>query len=451
MPVYSVNQDTTIGEFLRLPYLSPPIENPDARIGALISCQGIVLYTRSGIRTVITSEGFQAGRGDFVVVASQCSTGQSQTIVAALQPTDYAFITPALTNDFGREAEIYMNRRPATKAIADPAKPESLYGVLSIIKLGNYITTPINDIIIVSHANAGGFLFFKLTEDSDNDFISYNELDDYLNNSSRPQMTSNLIRNNGRILIRGCNIGKEPRFLRLVKRLFGGQATVTAPKHCDSFVHYNNAKITYTFEHMLYNFEVHNKTPINRNQLLHAFINHSPQYSDIFGNTITAAQYNDWIPTRISNPLIEVRHSCSVPLPAAFVNREFQYKMEEFFGGKNAYDIPLTSNPPDDQKIDILKNNLQNNAIMKSTYPFPQYEQFGYKSVDDFVDNLAWNFSWNDNDKKLLCSGKRHRYRLLIPIADGNNSLFLNSFKSGDNQYVHHQLLETDSRFFETV
>ena len=50
MPVYSVDDDqTTVGEFLRKPSTSPPIQNADTRIRELINCHGeSIHYTRSG-------------------------------------------------------------------------------------------------------------------------------------------------------------------------------------------------------------------------------------------------------------------------------------------------------------------------------------------------------------------------------------------------------------------
>ncbi len=447
MPVYSVNLDRTIGEFLKLPYLSPAIQNADKRVPELLKCQGVIHYTRSGTRTIVTDENFQAKRGDFVVVADQCGTGQSQTFVAGFQTSDYAFVMPA--DDFGHNAENFMNRRPATKAIMSVQGLDSLDAILSIIESGGQITTTINDVIIVSHANAGGFLFFKLRNNSPVPQISYYDLDDYIKSSSRPQMTNRLIRNDGHVLIRGCNIGKEPRFLQLIKKLFGGHVTVTGPKHLDRFAFFSHGSTIYRYENMLYNFEIYNKTAfVNKNQVVQAYIHHTPLFADIFGNAITSAQYTEWVPANISQPETKTLHKCSIPIdPAETIDRLFKHHNDnQLF----RYSVSLGSNPAD--KKDTLKQALSNDDKMKSSNPFPQYEQFGYKSLDDFVDNLNWSFHWDNSAKELNCRGGRHRYQLRIPITDQSNNLFVNSFlNSGNKQYVHHQILETDSHFFGSV
>jgi hypothetical protein len=449
MPVYNINQDKTVGEFLRKPSLSPSIENPDKRIPELIKCQGLVHYVRSGTRTVITDESYQLKNGDFIVAADQCSTGTSQTIVMDFKPTDYAFIMP--TDNFGNNAENFMNRRPSTTAIKSTPGLDSLDAVLVIINSGAQITTPINDIIIVSHANAGGFLFFKLRNDSASEQISYNDLDDYINSSSRTQMTSRLIRDNGNILIRGCNIGKEPRFLNLVKKLFAGKAKVTAPKHLDRFAFFQSGNNFFRYESMLYNFEIYNKTAFsNKNQVVQAYSKHTPSFTDIFGKSITDAQYKEWIPADISSAETETNHKCNIPIdPKETINRIFKHHNDAHLFG---YSVSLESNPPENNRINKLKEALKNDDKMKSTHPFPQYEQFGYTSLDEFVDNLNWSFRWDNSSSELICRGGRHRYQLRIPITDANNNLFVNSFQnSGNKQFVHHQILETDLRFFGSV
>lgn len=449
MPTYPINQNqTTVGNFLRQSSISPVVENADTRVPALINCQGVVHYTRSGTRTVVTEESFQIERGDFLVLADVCATGQSQTIVADFQSSDYAFVMPR--DGFGTNAENYMNRRPETRVIVSSPTINSLDAILNTILSGTIITTPVKDVIIVSHANAGGFLFIKLRNSNQANQISYYELEEYLNDQSRVQMSSRLIRNNGNIHIRGCNIGKEPRYLELLKRLFGNNVTVTAPKHLDNFSFFSSGSTIHRYEHLSYHFIIFNRTALsNKQQVVEAFVNRSPTFQDIFGNSITQTQFNTWVPQNISNNSAST-HQCSNPIDNSLtVSREFKHRSDN---AMYTFDIVLDSQPPDNQRINILKNSLRQVDTMKSSHTFPEYEQFGYSSLDEFVDNLNWQFNWDNSSTTLHCSGSRHSYELRIPITDENNNLFINAFlNTGTKQFVHQQVIETDSRFFASV
>ncbi len=449
MPVYSVNDDqTTVGEFLRKPSTSPAIQNPDTRIPELINCHGIIHYTRSGTRTEITTESDQVEKGDFLVLADVCATGSSQTIVAAFNPSDYAFIMPS--DSFGTNGTNYMNRRPETRTIVSSSTINSLDAVLRTIVSGNQITTPLKDVLIVTHAGEGGFLFMRLTNGTTNTQISYYDLEAYVNDTSRPQITSRQLDNSANVHIRGCNIGKEPRYLNLVKRLFGNNVTITAPKHLDSFSFFRSGSTIHRYEHLSYCFTVFNRTALsNKTQVVDAFKNHSPSFEDIFGTAITDAQFNSWVPQNVSNDS-ETTHACSNPIDSALtVNRKFKHR---FDNPLYTFDIGLDSEPPANQRIDILKDTLRQVDTMKSSHDFPEYHQFGYSSLDEFVDNLNWQFNWNNSTNNLHCRGSRHLYQLRIPITDTSNNLFINAFlDTGTKQYVHHQLVETDSQFFATV
>jgi len=455
MPVYSVDDDQiTVGEFLRKPSTSPSIQNADTRIRELINCHGIIHYTRSGIRAEITAESDQAEKGDFLVLADVCATGESQTIVAAFNPSDYAFADPRdrpTNNPFGFNAKKYMDRRPETRTVDFTNTINSLDAVLRTIVSGSQIATPIKDVVIVTHAGEGGFLFMKLRNNSPHRQISYYDLYAYLNDQNRPQMTSRQIRNNANIYIRGCNIGKEPRYLDLVKRLFGNNVKVTAPKHLDNFNYFRSGSTKHRYEHLSYCFTVFNKIALsNKQQVVDAFNNHSPSFEDIFINRITNALFNTWVPQNINNNS-EVVHPCSNPIDNALtVTREFRHR---FDNNLYNFDVSLDSNPLSvNLRIDILKDSLRQGDTMKSSHNFPEYHQFGYSSLDEFVDNLNWHFNWDNNTNTLHCRGTRHLYQLRIPITDGNNNLFLNVFlDTGNKQYEHQQIVETDSRFFGSV
>lgn len=452
MPVYTVNDDkTTVADFLKKSSISPALENPDTLVPALIKCEGIIHYTRSGKRTVVVDENMDVERGEFLSVADVCASGDSKTLVAAVPASDYAFVMPG--DNFGSNAENYLNRRPETKTIKASAAINSLDSILSTIISGSSITTPIKDVLIVSHANVGGFLFIKLRNSSLSDQIGYNELDEYLKEKNRPKITDRHLSNNANIHIRGCNIGRETRFLELVKKAFGDNVTVTAPKFLDNFSFLKEGSTIHRYEHLSYDFAVFKGTAFpNRNELLKVFQNHSPAFEDLFGNAITNDQFDSWLPNNIVNNS-SAEHPCSNPVSSKLkVVRDFIHRPPVQNKPLYTVDLELDSEPEADQQKDILRDSLKNADTMKPSHAFPEYEQFGYSSYDEFIDGLDWKFKWIKEEEVLNCKGSRHVYALRIPITDKKNNLFLNALlDSGDRKYVHQQLLETDSTFFGSV
>lgn len=449
MPNYPVRiseEQITVGQFLRQRSLRPRFQNPDTRIPLMLGCQGIVHYTRSGTRTVVSSEDYQMQNGDFLAVADEGSSGEAACFVTGFNASDFAFVIP--TDTFGTNARQYMNRRPETVPVTGC---NSLNSILNAIVSGSQITTPINDIIIVSHSNVGGFLFFRLFDTSRNAQINYEELNGYINNTERPQITDRVIRNNANIHIRGCNIGWAEPFLRLIKRLFGDAVTVTAPRHVDGFGHFWRGQTSYRYEWMLYYFLLLRKEQVtDRDELISLFYNAG--FTDIFGSSIGESNWNSWIPQNI-NTSSSTRHELTSPLdPEMYIDREFRFLQDN---NMYEYGIDDLDSEPDgtgdpDPRIEILRDHLRTEPTMLETHEFPEYRWFGYNSLDDFVDNISWTFNWSNG--VLTCNGSRCLYEVRIPITDGDNNLMLNAFlDAGERQYEHHDMLETDTRFFGIV
>lgn len=453
MPIYSVNQDnTTVGKFLRQSNISPAVKNADTLVPELINCKGVVHYTRSGKRTVVTDEEMEIKLGDFLSVADVCATGDSQTIVAAVPSSDYAFIIPQ--DDFGTLTDGYHKRKPDTIVVSDSSSINSLDAILKEIVSGNSIKSPVNNVIIATHASGGGFLLMKLLNSSESSQITYEELEEYIENKTRPQISSRVIRNNATIHIRGCDIGKQERFLRLIKKLFNNSVTVTAPKHISNFNSFPENNPTHRFELLYYHFIVFSKDKITKKSVLvDRFVNHKPEFKDVFNNTITKSQFEAWIPARINSKLTATVHPCGNPINKELkVVREFKYMEPDLSEPVYNAGLELESEPADKDRFQLLKDTLKETNTMKSSYVFPEYEQLGYSSYDEFIDGLDWKFSWNKDEKILSCEGHRHVYEVRVPITNEQNDLFINTLpESGKKEFIHQQLLESDSRFFTTV
>ena len=197
MTVYPVLNTSVISDTVSL-YLSqasikPPLKNPTTLIPKLIQCKGIIHYTRSGTRTVVNSENYKLKDGDFLVVAAQCKTGANYTIPATFQKTDYAFIM-GKRDGFFTDAKNHMDRRPAVINKSNPKRNtitksiitrNSFEEILKAVSTGKEIVTPINDVLIVSHARGEGMLFFRLNANDPDKVIYLDELCPFAHSTTR--------------------------------------------------------------------------------------------------------------------------------------------------------------------------------------------------------------------------------------------------------------------------
>jgi hypothetical protein len=414
---------------------------------------------------VVSQADFEIRNGDFLVVADQCATGTDRTVVVTpMQPKDYAFIMGS-GDDFYDAAESYMTRRPDTTPITSAGTLES---ILNTLMTGRAVTTPIANVIVVSHAREEGHLAFGANAQDTDDRMYLDELCMYVHAQGRPQITTRTIRNDSatNIHIRGCNIGEEDRFLRLIKRMFGAQVTVTAPRHEDRFFEFSVtesrggevvSETTYYSEFMRYNFVVKRKRRAsNKNELIRHFLGLGK--SDIHGTSITRAQYNAWIPSRIHpSGSVETRHRCSNPMHAragGYITRRYRYRRKRIYG----YGVPWEEDgtPPAarPRRIELLREALRREPTMQANHPsqqcnMPEYQRWGYSSLNDFVDSLYWSFSWDAARSLLMCTGRIHEYELRIPITDSENNLLMNVFEgTGTRRYLHHGIVETNEALF---
>ena len=428
----------------------------------LIDCQAIVHYTRSGTRTIVNSPSFAIQEGDFLVVPSVCPSGTEQTVPEGLSTLDFAYImgSDTGTNQFYEYACKFMDRRPSTIKITTRT---TLEDVLRSLTTGSEITELIGGVCIVAHARGEGILFFRRNSNDDDQQISPDELYLFVNDSNRTQITSRVIRNDANMIIRicGCNIGKHTGFLQQLKRLFGGNVTVVAPKHVQYYGDFFNENTTIVYECLLYDFMVFSKEQFGSKTLLkQAFGGRG--FQDIHNNAIPDQQWAEWIPSTIhtadSDPQ-KTAFPCStpsVPLLSSIIEREYIYRHRKVF----AYGLPYANESPPsstEARTAALRENFLHHEKMQPEYPDatfknPQYLNYSYQSAEAMFDGLSWSFHWDNTKRILQCTGYRHEYIVRIPITEADSSLIYNALENeGDLRYKHTGLSETDSRLFGRV
>jgi len=159
MPTYCVSRSelrgqphTTVGDYLRDPYLQPSIRNIGSRLPDLLSCGGIVHYERNGRRTVVSEDGFQIQAGDFLFIADTCRTGRRHATTTELAEQNHVFVMPDDPEDpFAEAARNFFNVVPQTNVIS--GTPSTLVDLVGRIHSGCDVTSPIQNVIIVTHAS----------------------------------------------------------------------------------------------------------------------------------------------------------------------------------------------------------------------------------------------------------------------------------------------------------
>ena len=61
-----------------------------------------------------------------------------------------------------------------------------------------------------------------------------------------------------------------------------------------------------------------------------------------------------------------------------------------------------------------------------------------FASLDDFIDGFTWTYSWDADNRKLVCRGVRYEYRIYAPVLrPDNNQLLFNFYPHEDSDSSH--------------
>jgi len=455
----------------------------------LIKSGGITHYTRSGKKTKIKSGNASSQKikkGDILKVSSVSKTGKSNKNTAKSMKSNYAFIVPSARDDvFGEKGKMFMKKRPYTKVIPEKSS-KSMKKIIETIRSGKEIKSTIKDVIIVSHANQDGRLFFGIEKSGQSS--NYYKLSKYVskyngkhneekvNYSNRPEITERYIggksksTNDTSIHIRGCNVGESKKVLQIVWKLFGEPKQVTGPKHIHHFWGDKNNGIV--GEYMKYRLPVYkkespNRSPkIGRNELIKEFKRKEKNVFETFGKF--RGRWEKWIPEGGKSALKKTKTTkLNIKSPKG-VNLSHQARYERKVDFLYSYEIPYEEekkipSKKKDREEKIKKVIKEGRAKkLKSSYPskekwgnqeFPYYEYYGYNSQDEFLKKTAKTFEVIKSNKKdkyfLLCKFHKTVYEITVPIANKNNELNINLIKNG--KYQRRDIKEDDDNFFRTV
>jgi hypothetical protein len=179
---------------------------------------------------------------------------------------DFAFVPHGAQRDFGiaTAARFFNVRVPAAGRV--PRGTTNLQAILDWIDLATPVGADVGTVFLVSHASEHHVSFLFTAGQTDPSV--YTVLVD-IQGVSGPFRAPVRFRNAPsagatpiEIVVKGCRIGESEAFLRLLKRLMGGQVLLTAPRHFNVFFTLENKTSSYLIDCLSYNRELHRKLPL---------------------------------------------------------------------------------------------------------------------------------------------------------------------------------------------
>jgi len=326
------------------------------------------------------------------------------------------------------------------------------------------ITKPVGDLFITAHGNDRAWIQIDL--DDQREKVTTYEVVENAVTSRSVQLPQDLNHNpdgslaSVTINFRGCRIGVSEPFVDKLKEAFGGDSSVTAPKHFHNV--YGQSGVG-SIEYLGYGFETRNKTAFpNKSAVVAAFT--AEGFSFIGGSTVPDAQWSDWIPRNVGRGHRD-SHSVYLNLGQTIAGLkrirdaiEFRHDVLTFGGGIDTQG----SMPPAADRLDTLRQALHDAAdntpgsFWADTHPLPMYKRYGHTDIDDFVDGLAWSFTWDAKEAKMVYVGRQHEYVVVVPMVNppdlsAGNLIFNFIPTQGTGSTPVDDLLTSDDTLFYTA
>ena len=319
------------------------------------------------------------------------------------------------------------------------------------------VAKPIGDMLIGAHANGEGWIFIPMIS-GQNGPTNFETLDDTITNPANSiEIPDALIGHNAGdpithgLHFKGCNIGKVPPFLVKFKEALGDNVNVSAPKHFHGLTPWPSNGV---FEYMAYEFIIRRPTVFpNRNAAVTAFQNGGFTFID--GSAVPNGIWTNWIPRNITRT---VRNQVRTPLGTTInrlntINTPQQFRVNRLphtwtITYPNVASVPVSNA----DRLQALKNSIQNDARYDAAHAFPVYERLGYASFADFFAGYTWNCQ--RQGRRLVCTGRRAVYTVVVSITDpATGNLVFNFYPDAGSGHaaITNGLQVTDTDYFETV
>ena len=349
--------------------------------------------------------------------------------------TNFGFV--AGDNPAYRIAKGLFQNTTNTELIPDSKTRSTISDLLNHLEVTTTITKPIENILLATHgSNEGWFelgLDFNTPKNTHFDDLTAAEsaksifIKAPLIDPTLPPIT---------VQFHGCRIGQVDVFMDQLKKTFGGNVLVSAPKVFDSVAVHTltpakrrggrrpKAQTVAFMESLVYDFTVVVKDKFTKKaDLVTAFHDKAQAGNfELMDSTPPPDDWwNDWIPTRIHQKKFTTQVKVPYGQTLQPIKKDsfptevvYAYRQRTF----QIFDTQLPSAPSkESDRKDILRDKLNN----LPEHPFPIHKRFGYESVDDFLDNITVprvTKVKKNGVSGFRFNGVRHEYSLKVPVTD---------------------------------
>jgi hypothetical protein len=330
------------------------------------------------------------------------------------------------------------------------------------------VVKPIGDLLLISHGNDSGWMSLDL-DSAAGETTNYAELKTILDPANVHRKTAlrippTLYTPTGgtpgptRVLLGGCRVGKAPKFVDTLKDVLGGVVPIVAPRHFHMYSTLIRRQKTPrrnifmgTYELLCYAFEATSLTPLDQDGLLKA-MHDNPKNLTIDGNAIAPATWKAWLGKHFHGGRGTFDMPVTVPLGRKIASQT-ALSPGQLRHRQGTYTARL-KNPTAAQRTEAgLKTTLSQYPAMQPAWGFPEYEQYGHDTFEQFFKSFTWTPS-GPKTNPVVWVGSREDYLMLVPVTSmlpaDKGKLFYNFFppRSGSTLSAFKELDETDSRLF---
>jgi hypothetical protein len=384
-------------------------------------------------------------------------------------PVDHAWI-PGHDADSLMAKQLYRDRVLAPSLdthVVDLKTVKLLTDLYTELEFTSSVVKPIGDLLLISHGNDSGWMSLDL-DSAAATTTSFQELKKILDPANVHRKTALRIPPTlyttsagtvgpTRVLLGGCRVGGAPKFVDALKDVLGGVLPIVAPKHFHMFsprirrLSKKKFLLLGTYEFLCYAFGAISTTPLGRTDLKKA-LHDNPKNVTIDGHPVPDASWEGWLPKTLPRGMGKFAMPVTVPLGRK-IEKQTTISPGQFRHQPGKYTVRFP-NPTAAQRTQAgLKAGLAAHATMQPAWGFPEYEQYGHDTFDEFFASFTWTRPKKNLDPQVW-TGLRHEYLVLVPITSivpaDKGKLLYNFFppRTGSTLTAIKELDETDPRLF---
>jgi hypothetical protein len=335
-------------------------------------------------------------------------------------PMDHAWIWPsdpkllALRQAMANRANTKV-QKPASKSVKE---------FLDKLDSTSSVTKPVSGLLAGSHANNDGWIeaHFAKTQKTD---TTYDEVIKQFTADNKAFLIPTSLHTGATPLpkfrIVGCQAGRAPEMLRVLKRVMGGALEVVGCKYSYEALAASKHGAFISFR---YGFEAYSPTPITKlADLLTLFKTRAAaqpaEFSFIDGTPVPDTQWAKWAPpqSHIADAVFDhpgpnhgnlgQKIGKLTQLPITLQSRHQPRFVK--------HTLKNTTVPADLAAARaMLKQQLPTLPEFKTGHEFIFFRRKGNVTLDEYVDTFDWQFAQIDVDT--VFHGSRHDYSMLVPV-----------------------------------